>query len=108
MPQPISVQDYVAAANLAATDPLLVPAGFDGPFSGIFTHLFARGTQIKMTFVSKENSNTILVRFALRGILLRYKAADGRSTNTSAEVRQLILSRSQNNPFTNLATGGAS
>jgi len=108
MPQPLDVRSFVAACSLAQTDPLLVPAGFDGPLSGLFTHLFARGTQIKLVFTSQEAQKTILVRFGFRGALIRYKAADGRNTNTSAEVRALILARSQNLPFTNLATGGRS
>jgi hypothetical protein len=107
MPQPLSVRDFVAACSLAQTNSLLVPATFDGPFAGIFTHLFARGTQIKLVFNSID-AKAILVRFGFRGALLRYKAADGRNTNTSAEVRALILSRSQVNPLTNLAQGGIS
>ena len=108
MPTPISVQDYVAACNFPGTDRLLVPASFDGPFSGIFTHLFARGGQIVLDFYSQENVRTIKVRFGFRGVLIRYKPAQGRSTNTSAEVRASILSRAQPMPFLNVAQGGRS
>jgi hypothetical protein len=108
MPEPISLQDFVAACNLAATNPLLVPAGFDGPFSGLFTHLFARGGQIILDFYSDDLSGDATIRFGFRGILVRYKPAQGRGTNTSAEVRAAILARSQPMPFTNIAQGGRS
>ena len=107
MPQALSVCDYVAACNMPLADPLLVPAGFDGPFSGIFTHVFSRGTAI-VCFFTNNDMSSITVRFGFRGILLRYKPAQGRATNTSAEVRASILARSSPMPFLNVAQGGRS
>jgi len=106
MNEPISI-DLIAAMSLASVDARLPAPSFDGAQGGLFTHLFARSSKILCHYESHDAA-VITIRQCFPGVILRYKPAPNRNTNTSEQNRAELLSRAVRVPYGNVVEGGRS